>query len=114
MERVIQCNSPPVKGSGAYVLYWMTAYRRTHFNFARARRFLGDRARKPLLIFEPLACNYRWASVRFHQFVIDGMRENFIALESAPVTYRPLVEPALGEGKKEFSNLAADACLIVT
>jgi deoxyribodipyrimidine photo-lyase len=115
MERVIPCNSSAVKGSGDYVLYWMTAYRRTHFNFALERAvFWATELRKPLLIFEPLACNYRWGSRRFHQFVIDGMRENLIALESAPVTYRPFVEPSRGEGKKEFSNLAAGACLIVT
>src|SRR5262249_34028293 len=105
MERVTQCNASPVNGAGNYVLYWMTAYRRTHFNFALERAvFWATELRRPLLIFEAVACNYRWASRRFHQFIIDGMRENGLALKSAPVTYTPYVEQAPGEGKKVFSR----------
>ena len=115
MERITQCNASPVNGAGKYVLYWMIAYRRTRFNFALDRSiFWATELRKPLLIFEPLVCNYRWASTRFHQFVIDGMRENLAALKSAPVTYLPFVEQEPGEAKKVWSELVADACLIVT
>jgi deoxyribodipyrimidine photo-lyase len=93
----------------------MTAYRRTHFNYALERAvFWATELRKPLLIFEPLACNYRWASVRFHQFVMDGMREKQEALQNAPVTYRPYVERSFGEGKKLFAQLMAHASIIVT
>ena len=115
MERVTQCNSSPVNGAGKYVLYWMTAYRRTHFNFALERAiFWATELRRPLLIFEPLACNYRWASTRFHQFIIDGMRERAAVLRGRPVTYKAYVEPSPGAGKKIFGSIAADACVIVT
>src|SRR5262245_22246983 len=115
MERVTRCNSAEVNGSAEYVLYWMTAYRRTHFNYALERAvFWVTELRKPLLIFEPLACNYRWASERFHQFVVDGMREKQESLQNVPVTYRPYVEGSVGEGKKLFVQLMAHACLIVT
>jgi len=115
MERVTPCNQATVNGSEEYVLYWMTAYRRTHFNYALERAvFWAAELRKPLLIFEPLACNYRWASIRFHQFVVDGMREKLNALQRTPVTYRPYVEASLGEGKKLFARLMAHACVIVT
>ena len=30
----------------------------------------------PLVVLEPLRCDYRWASERLHAFVIDGMRDN--------------------------------------
>jgi deoxyribodipyrimidine photolyase len=104
-----------VSGGEPYVLYWMTAYRRTHFNYALERAvFWAAELRKPLLIFEPLTCNYRWASIRFHQFVVDGMREKLEALQKTSVTYRPYVEARLGEGKRLFARLMAHACLIVT
>src|SRR5215510_2784325 len=115
MERVTRCNSAEVNGSAEYVLYWMTAYRRTHFNYALERAvFWASELRKPLLIFEPLACNYRWASVRFHTFVSEGMLDNIQAFKNAPVTYMPYIEKYPGEGKKLFSRLARSACLIVT
>src|SRR5262249_55491088 len=114
-ERVTRCNSSPVNGSGRYVLYWMIATRRTEYNFAMERAiFWATELRRPLVVFEPLASNYRWASARFHPFVIDGMRENAAALRNGPVTYRGYVETAAGEGKKVFSKIAADACMIVT
>src|SRR5262245_49649017 len=99
MERVTRCNSAEVHDSAEYVVYWMTAYGLRRFNSALDRAvFWATELRKPLLIFEPLACNYRWASVRFHRFVMDGMREKQEALQNAPVTYRPYVERSFGEG----------------
>src|SRR5262245_17797432 len=115
MERVTRSNKSEFNREGAYVLYWMAAYRRIHFNFALERAlFWARELRRPLLIFEPLSCSYRWASARFHQFVIDGMREKAVALRSAPVTYVPYVEGFRGEGRKVFAQIASNACLIVT
>src|SRR5262249_47541852 len=115
MERVTRCNGAAVHGDGGYVLYWMTAYRRLHFNFALERAlFWATELRKPLLIFEPLACRYRWASVRFHRFVMDGMRENLSASRRLPITYKAYVEKYPGEGKQVFAGLRSGACLIVT
>ena len=66
-----------VNRDGRYVLYWMTAFRRTGWNFSlqRAVQWARD-LRKPLLILEALRCGYRWANDRFHQFVIQGMADN--------------------------------------
>src|SRR5215471_12468575 len=98
MERVTRCNTAPINHAGHYVLYWMISYRRRHFNFALERAvFWASELRKPLVIFEPVACRYRWASVRFHTFITEGMRENVAAFSEAPVTYRPYVEPSPGE-----------------
>ncbi|HET9217458.1 MAG TPA: deoxyribodipyrimidine photolyase [Terriglobia bacterium] len=115
MERVTPCNARPVDGAGDYVLYWMTAYRRRHFNFALERAvFWATELRKPLVIFEALSSTYRWASVRFHEFVIDGMRENCLAFQGSPVTYLPYVEPSAGEGRRRFATLLSAACLVIT
>ena len=115
MERVTACNARPVNGAGDYVLYWMTAYRRRHFNFALERAvFWATELRKPLVIFEALSCTYRWASVRFHEFVIEGMRENRLAFKGSAVTYLPYVEPSPGEGLHRFATLVSSACLVIT
>src|SRR5215470_2495269 len=115
MERVSRCNNSDFNANGAYVLYWMTAYRRIHFNFALERAvFWATELRRPLVIFEPLSCTYEWASERLHQFVIDGMHENLASLVNSPVTYVPYVEAFPGEGKIVFSKIVNRACLIVT
>ena len=50
-DRVQVCNDKAVAGGGDYVLYWMIANRRRHFNFAleRAAEWASE-LRKPLLI----------------------------------------------------------------
>jgi deoxyribodipyrimidine photo-lyase len=93
----------------------MIATRRLTFNFALDRalehcRQLG----KPLLIFEALRCDYRWASDRMHRFVIDGMADNAAACEKAGVRYFPYVEPTAGAGKGLLEELAGSASIVVT
>ena len=74
-----QCDLRP---DGQYVLYWMTAYRRLASNFALDRAIeLAVTLNKPLLVFEGLRIGYRWASDRFHRFVLDGMLDNRKAAE---------------------------------
>lgn len=104
----------PVRQHGKYVLYWMTAARRTHSNYAldhavaRARE-LG----RPLLVLEALRCDYPWACDRFHAFVAHGMRDNAARFARARVAYHPYIEPERGAGKHLLTTLAADACLVV-
>jgi deoxyribodipyrimidine photo-lyase len=113
--RINAANQRPIRPDGDYVLYWMTAFRRTHSNFALQRAVEHAHSlRKPLLVFEPLRCGYRWASDRLHQFVIEGMRDNSLALRGKPVTYFPYVEPHQSAADGLLETLAQDACVIVT
>jgi deoxyribodipyrimidine photo-lyase len=92
----------------------MTAFRRLSRNFALDRAV--ERARelgKPLLIFEAIRCGYRWASDRFHKFVLDGMAEHARALSGSGIGYFPYVEPLDGAGSGLLEALAAHACLVV-
>jgi deoxyribodipyrimidine photo-lyase len=113
--RIRPLNAKPVRQQGAFVLYWMVAGRRTRFNFALQHAV--DRARElelPLVVLEALRCDYRWASERFHRFVIDGMADNAKAFSSAGVAYHPYVEPRKGAGKGLLAELGRRASLIVT
>jgi deoxyribodipyrimidine photo-lyase len=114
MIRIRSCNEREVRPDGAFVLYWMTAFRRLSWNFALERAACWSRRLgKPLLILEPLRCGYRWASDRHHRFVLDGMAGHAARLAGSNVLYYPYVEPAAGAGKGLVEALGKDACLVV-
>ncbi len=97
-----------------YVMYWMTAQRRTRSNYALQRAVEASRKwRKPLLVFEGLLADYPFASERLHQFVLDGMRDNRAECQRAGVSYLAHVERRAGEGSGLLAHLATRACLVV-
>lgn len=113
--RIRSASQRPVEPSREFVLYWMTAARRPTWNTALDRalehcRQLG----KPLVVLEPLAVDYPWASDRLHAFVLDGMRSNVRAFDRRGVVYYPYVEPVAGAGRHLLATLAARACVVVT
>ncbi|MFM8215670.1 MAG: deoxyribodipyrimidine photolyase, partial [Pirellula sp.] len=113
--RVRSATAHDARPDGQYVLYWMTAYRRLESNFALQRATeLAVAWNKPLVVLEGLRIGYRWASDRFHRFMIDGMIDNQQAAESLPLTYLAYVEPKKGDGNGLVETLAKEACLIVT
>lgn len=98
------------------VLYWMTSARRVRANFGleRAAELARDLG-KPLVVLEALRVDHRWAAPRFHQFVLDGMRDNAAALTGRRgVTYHAYLEPAAGDGKGLLTALGSCAAAIVT
>ncbi len=114
--RVRRVNQAPIVGEGGYVLYWMTAHRRTRHNFSlQHAAWHAERLGKPLLVFEALGLGYRWASERLHRFVIDGMLDNAERFGAAGVAYYAFVERSTsGEGRGLLQRLGEPACLVVT
>lgn len=113
--RIRVLTTAPVRPDGAYVLYWMTSFRRLSSNFALQRAVeLAREHRQPLIILEALRAGYRWASDRLHRFVIAGMAEHAEALSGTPVRYYPYVEPEAGAGRGLLEALAARASVVVT
>jgi deoxyribodipyrimidine photo-lyase len=93
----------------------MIAARRTTWNFGLQRAVEhAAELRKPLVVLEPLNVDYRWASHRFHQFVIDGMESNARSFRSKPLLYHPYVEPEPGASKGLLQALARRACVVIT
>jgi deoxyribodipyrimidine photo-lyase len=114
-NRVRALNARPRRHDGSFVLYWMTASRRTRFNFGLQHAV--DRAKemgRPLVVLEALRCDYPWACDRFHRFVLDGMADNAERFRRAGVHYHPFVELRPGAGKGLLAQLARHACAIVT
>jgi deoxyribodipyrimidine photo-lyase len=116
--RITKCNSAPVRADGAFVLYWMIAFRRTEWNYSLDRAIeWALELKRPLVIFEPLRVAYRWASDRIHRFVIDGMADNAARIarrRDRGVVYYPYVEPAPDDDKGQLEALADRACVVVT
>jgi len=113
--RIDVANRSPIRETGDYVLYWMIAARRTSWNFGMDRAVeMAQTLDKPLLVLEALRCDYRWASDRFHQFVIQGMADNARRLRRTQAGYYPFLERRIGEGKGLLAALARRACLVVT
>ena len=113
--RVSVRNDAPLRPEGNFVLYWMTAARRTRRNFALDRALdLAREHGRPLLVLEALRCGSVYASDRMHRFVIDGMADNAARLAAAGVAYHPYVEPSAGAGRGLLRALAERAVVVVT
>jgi deoxyribodipyrimidine photo-lyase len=94
----------------------MVAARRTRWNFAleRAVEWAAELG-VPMVVYEPLRLDYRWASDRLHRFVLDGMADTRAALAGRRgVTYFPWVEATPGAGMGLLDALAARARVVVT
>lgn len=114
-SRLRTLQGAPVRSDAGYVLYWMVAQRRVSWNYAldRAVEWARELSR-PLVVFEPLSCEYPYASDRLHRFVLEGMAEHERRLASSPALYVPWVEPAPRAGRGLLEALAQDACVVVT
>ncbi|MDH3306539.1 MAG: deoxyribodipyrimidine photolyase [Acidimicrobiia bacterium] len=113
-ERIRTLVEAPPDAGADYVLYWMTAYRRTRSNFAFQRAVEWARSLSiPLVVLSALEVDYRWASARHHTFMIEGMADVGRALANTPVLYYPFVEAAPGAGRGLLDELAARAAVVV-
>ncbi|MEO5898049.1 MAG: deoxyribodipyrimidine photolyase [Vicinamibacterales bacterium] len=113
--RIREQNQQPLSAAAEFVLYWMTSTRRTRSNFGLQRAAeLAVELSKPLLIVEALRCGYPDACDRFHQFVLEGMQANAVAVRQANALYYPYVEPSPGAGAGLIETLSKRAAVIVT
>lgn len=114
-SRILPQNRQPIREGGAYVLCWLISSRRAASNFCLERAVeMAIQLQKPLVILEDLRLEHRWASPRFHQFVLQGMADTSEAMAKHPVVYHPYVEQQPGEGRALLSALCADASMVVT
>ena len=104
-----------VNSDGRYVLYWMTAARRTRYNDSLQRAVEWSlRLNKPLVVLEAVSIDYPWASVRHHHFIVDGMKDKAQAYLTRDVAYYQFVEQATRGGRGLVLTLAQQAAVVVT
>jgi deoxyribodipyrimidine photo-lyase len=113
-QRVRPLTEHPTKPDGRWVLYWMTSFRRTRFNFALDRALEHAKAlKKPLVVLEALRVGYPDANDRLHTFILQGMAENARRFAESPVLHFPYVEETKGDGAGLLEALAGEACVVV-
>jgi deoxyribodipyrimidine photo-lyase len=113
--RIRALTSQPVRSERRWVLYWMTSFRRTRFNFSLDRAIEHAKAlNKPLVVLEALRVGYPDANDRLHTFVLEGMAENARRFADSPVLHLPYVEEAAGDGAGLVEALANEACVVVS
>jgi deoxyribodipyrimidine photo-lyase len=114
-SRIRRLNDVPIRPERDFVLYWMTSFRRTRYNFSLERAVeLSVLLGKPLVVLEALRAGYQWASDRHHRFVIDGMADNREACRQAGIAYHPYLEPAHGDAKAMLAQWTNHAAVVVT
>ncbi len=113
--RVRSLNSEEINTGGEYVLYWMTAYRRTRSNFALQRAVeWSHELSRPLVVLSALRLDYPWASDRLHSFILDSMAAVERNLEPTPAVVYSYVEPERNAGRGLVHALAERAAVVVT
>ena len=113
--RIRHANQHGENRIGDYVLYWSQMVRRLRANHALDYALhWAARLKKPLVVYEGLKLNYPWASARFHQFLLEGMRDNIVEAKKLGVQYWPFVETPENAGRGLVRKLCEKACLLVT
>lgn len=114
-ERIQILNDCNIATEGDYVLYWMVAARRLHYNASLQRAVeLAQDLEKPLLVFEAISTRHKYASDRIVTFMVQGMIENIQQFESHNIRYIPWVSTPLQSGEGLLEHLAKHACAVIT
>lgn len=80
-ERVKILNDKDV-ASGDYVVYWMQASVRVHYNHALEYAIhLSNKLKKPLIVYFGLTSNYPEANLRHYTFMLEGLLEILKSLQ---------------------------------
>lgn len=109
-ERISLLNDEKTK-KGSYVLYWMQASVRTHYNHALEYAVKNaNELDKPLLVYFGLTNDFLEANQRHYQFLLEGLRETQWELKNRDVKMViQLEKPPEGAVK-----LAEEASIMVT
>ena len=113
-ERIQTSRADIIRPNGEYVLYYMTAARRTSWNFALDRAVeWAARLQKPLLILEPLLLNSPNANRRRHRFLFEGAMNSAAVLIKEPVSYRIFLERRPDQAGRFIRTAAQKAALVI-
>lgn len=114
-DRIFERNRRGINEEGDYILYWMQTNRRFQYNFAlQYAVHLANTINKPLLVCETLACDYPWASDRFHHFVLEGMRENKEFADRHNINLYSFAADENSSVEAFVQRLAEDSCTVVS
>ncbi len=100
--------------SGEYVLYWTHHALRTDENPAlEVAMLLADQLRLPLVVYQGLSDEYRFASDRHHTFILEAARDLEAKYAHLGITYA-LHVARLGARTPRLARLVKSSALLVT
>lgn len=112
--RLRTLSTADVRKDGAYVLYWMTMFRRARSNFALQRALeWGEKLKRPVVVLETLKVDYPYASERLHAFLLQGMADNQRRFQGTKVLHHPFVATTPGGDEGIVAAFAKRACVVV-
>jgi len=113
-DRIASANRLPLRADGEFVLYWMIAHRRPHWNHALQQAVArAVELNKPLVVCEYLRSGHLWSCDRLHRLMIEGMAVNRAAFARSSAHYLPYVEARAGDGAGFLRPLVARACCVI-
>ena len=105
----------PDAESTHYVIYWCIAFKRTSYNYALQRAVeWANKLSQPLIILEPLILDYPMSSIRFHKFMMDGMKEVSQAVAKSKAYYYPFIETEPKQFDGLLKELSKKASVVIT
>jgi len=114
-KRIFPKNEHRPDPDGDYVVYWMQTSHRMHYNYGLEYAVgRSDKLGKPLLIYEELKSDYRWASDRIHTFYLEGMQEHREYAAEHDLNYLPFVETGPGESEQAWRRVMEGAAMLIT
>jgi len=114
-QRIRKLNEMDARTDGEYVLYWMRWNRRATGNHALAfASDLANRLELPLLVFENLDCEDRYANERRHTFILEGVAETTSAIRKLGAGYQFHLARRKGEEPRAWRHALAKAGAVVT
>ena len=112
--RIRHLNDAPINPDGEFVLYWMTAQRRTRWNPSLEHAAqLAEELNKPLIVVEPFSIDHKYASDRLVTFVAQGMLDNLEAFEGSSVRYIPWIETHRERGTGLLRRITSRAAVVI-
>lgn len=109
-QRIQGLNTNDLK-EGDYVLYWMQASQRVHYNHA-LEYSIGEanRLKKPLLVYFGITSAYPDANERHYHFMLEGLKDTEMALNERGIQM-VVVNQSPENGVIE---VAKKACMVIT
>jgi deoxyribodipyrimidine photo-lyase len=108
--RITQLNSQ-VPQAGRYILYWMQASQRTHYNHALEYAVIkANELGKPLLVYFGITAHYLNANERHYYFMLEGLNETRVELKKRGIQLLVCRESP----EKGVVEMSKNACLVVT
>ncbi len=113
--RITNLNDCEINKDGEFVLYWMIASRRLHYNSGLQRAVeIAAYLDKPLLVIEAVSASHKFANDRILTFMIQGLVQNQQEFESRGVRFIPWVSTPLQSGTGLMQRLSKKACAVIT